>query len=88
MIRQDRIDPKRRSNLDPKRKQFSEPQWKDQEYKHKLNFYTLPPTANITLEQFEEWAINRLKGMVNTRSASVPRDRLKISPNSLRSDFH
>lgn len=62
MIRTDaaRIDSKRRL-LDHRKKQFSTPQWSDQTYPHRLNFYTLPPTADITLEQFETWAIDRLK---------------------------
>lgn len=30
-------------------------------YPHRLNFYERPPTLEITLEQFEEWAIHRLK---------------------------
>jgi len=33
------------------------------QYPHRLNFYTVPPTADITLEQFEQWAIDRLRGM-------------------------
>ncbi len=48
--------------MDYKKKQFAQPQFKQQEYNHRLNFYTLPPTAEITLEEFEEWAIARLKG--------------------------
>ncbi|KAF2461567.1 eukaryotic and archaeal DNA primase, large subunit-domain-containing protein [Lineolata rhizophorae] len=62
MIRHDynRIDPKRRP-YDFKKKQFAQAEYKQQDYAHRLNFYTLPPTAEITLEQFEEWAIQRLK---------------------------
>lgn len=56
------FNPKRRQ--DPKKSQFSkQPEWQTQEYSHRLNFYTLPPTAEISLEQFEEFAINRLKSM-------------------------
>lgn len=64
MIRTDynRIDPKRRNYIDPKKKQFAAPAFLQQEYNHRLNFYTVPPTGDITLEQFEEWAISRLKG--------------------------
>lgn len=64
MIRQDinRIDPKRRATLDYKKKQFATPAYKQQDYPHRLNFYEVPPTAEITLEQFEQWAIDRLKG--------------------------
>jgi hypothetical protein len=64
MIRHDysRVDPKRRANLDYKRRQFANAEFQQQNYEHRLNFYVLPPTAEITLEEFETWAINRLKG--------------------------
>lgn len=64
MIRHDysRVDPKRRANLDHKRRQFAKAEFQQQNYEHRLNFYALPPTAEITLEEFETWAINRLKG--------------------------
>ena len=63
-MRQDynRIDPKRRIVVDHRKKQFATPQFKDAEYPNRLNFYTDAPTADITLEQFEQWAIDRLKG--------------------------
>ena len=65
MIRQDahRIDPKRRAVIDYRKKQFATPIYQQQEYPHRLNFYQVPPTAEITLEQFEQWAIDRLKSM-------------------------
>jgi DNA primase large subunit len=65
MIRHDanRIDPKRRATIDHKKRQFATPIYKQQEYPHRLNLYDTPPTAEITLEQFEQWAIDRLKGM-------------------------
>jgi DNA primase large subunit len=63
MIRQEfnRIDPKRRANLNYKKTQFATPTFKQQDYPYRLNFYDTPPTAEITLEQFEQWAIDRLK---------------------------
>ena len=63
MIRQDinRIDPKRRNVIDHKKKQFAAPLYEQQEYPHRLNLYNLPPTAEIRLEQFEQWAIDRLR---------------------------
>lgn len=66
MIRQDinRIDPKRRNTIDYKKKQFATPAYKQHEYHHRLNFYEIPPTAEITLEEFEQWAIDRLKSKV------------------------
>lgn len=64
MMRQDynRIDPKRRNIVDHRKKQFATPQFKDTQYPHRLNFYAEAPTADITLEQFEQWAIDRLRG--------------------------
>ena len=64
MIRQEygRIDPKRRQHVDHRKKQFVSPLYGEQEYKQRLNFYTIPPTSDITLEEFELWAIDRLKG--------------------------
>ncbi|KAL2055566.1 hypothetical protein ABVK25_004374 [Lepraria finkii] len=72
MIRRDynRIDPKRRSTLDHKKKQFSAPTYKQQEYPHRLNLYEIPPTAEITLEQFEQWAIDRLRILAELEACS------------------
>ena len=66
MIRQDpnRIDPKRRSTLNHKKRQFATASYTQQDYPHRLNFYDIPPTAEITLEQFESWAIDRLRSKV------------------------
>jgi hypothetical protein len=65
MIRQDfsRIDAKRKSGVDYRKKQFAAPAYASLEYKSRLNFYVQPPTADITLEQFEQWAIDRLRGL-------------------------
>ena len=64
MIRQDfNRDPKRRNVVDHRKKQFAAPAYKETQYPHRLNFYSIPPTADITLEQFEQWAIDRLRGM-------------------------
>ncbi|KAK3719517.1 DNA primase subunit pri2 [Vermiconidia calcicola] len=56
-----RIDAKRRVVLDHRKRQFAQAQWVEQGYEHRMNFYTIPPTGDITLEQFEEWGIGRLK---------------------------
>lgn len=58
MIRQDF---KRRNVIDHKKQQFAAPAYGPQEYPHRLNLYDRPPTAEITLEQFEQWAIDRLR---------------------------
>lgn len=72
MIRHDhsRVDAKRRANLDYKRRQFAKAEFEQQAYDHRLNFYVLPPTAEVTLDEFETWAITRLKGkLMHSRSA-------------------
>jgi len=62
MIRHsDRIDAKRRNIVDYKKKQFATPTFQQKDYPHRLNLYEIPPTADITLEQFEQWAIDRLR---------------------------
>lgn len=67
MIRQnmDRIEVKRRGNIAPRQKQFVQPIYKDLSYDFRLNFYANAPTKDITLEEFETWAIDRLRGMSN-----------------------
>ena len=32
------------------------------QYPHNLQFYSLPPTENISLQDFEDFAVERLKG--------------------------
>ncbi|KAI3325149.1 DNA primase, large subunit [Xylariaceae sp. AK1471] len=72
MLRQDfnRIDPKRRNVVDHRKKQFADPTYKETEYPHRLNFYATPPTADITLEQFEQWAIDRLRILAELEACS------------------
>ncbi|KAK8004137.1 hypothetical protein PG989_003856 [Apiospora arundinis] len=72
MLRQDfnRIDPKRRNVLDHRKKQFADPAYEKTEYPHRLNFYAVPPTADITLEQFEQWAIDRLRVLAELEACS------------------
>ncbi|POS88316.1 DNA primase, partial [Erysiphe pulchra] len=63
MIRQDfsRIDSKRRAKLSYRKKPLEAPKFQTLSYSHRLNFYIIPPTGDITLEQFEQWAIDRLR---------------------------
>ncbi|EKD21078.1 uncharacterized protein L3040_000883 [Drepanopeziza brunnea f. sp. 'multigermtubi'] len=71
MIRQDfaRIDSKRKG-MDYRKKQFATPAYQNLEYHHRLNFYVTPPTADITLEQFEQWAIDRLRILAELEACS------------------
>ncbi|KAK3297204.1 eukaryotic and archaeal DNA primase, large subunit-domain-containing protein [Chaetomium fimeti] len=64
-----RIDIKKR-NVDHRKKQFAGPAYKETQYPHRLNFYATPPTADITLEQFEQWAINRLRVLAELEACS------------------
>ena len=57
-----RVDAKRRAVVDPKKRLFAKAQWKEQDYHYRMNFYTIPPTGDVSLEEFEEWGIARLKG--------------------------
>ncbi|KAK9462830.1 eukaryotic and archaeal DNA primase, large subunit-domain-containing protein [Lipomyces oligophaga] len=34
---------------------------RDQAYPDRLNFYSVPPNAEITIEEFENWAVDRLR---------------------------
>ncbi|KAI9155209.1 putative DNA primase large subunit [Paramyrothecium foliicola] len=72
MLRQDyyRIDPKRRNVVDHRKQHFATPQYQDARYPHRLNFYAEPPTADITLEQFEQWAIDRLRVLAELEACS------------------
>ena len=36
-----------------------------------LQMYKIPPTDNITLEEFEEFAIDRLKGTIERLQTSI-----------------
>jgi len=70
MIPLNRIEAKRRIVVDHRKKQFAEVTYKDAEYPHRLNFYSNPPTADIKLEQFEQWAIDRLRVLAELEACS------------------
>lgn len=63
MIRPDfqSIDTKRRNIDHYKKKQFAVSQYEPEHYPYRLNHYKTPPTAEIELEKFEQWAIDRLR---------------------------
>jgi DNA primase large subunit len=75
-----RIDNKRRAVLDPRKRQFAKSQWQESSYEHAMNFYNLPPTGDIALEQFEEWGIARLKGMTILSAYYPSTDKSLHSP--------
>lgn len=53
----------KRQRLDHNKKQFAAAAYTEQDYSTRLNFYEVPPTAEISLEDFEKWAIDRLRSM-------------------------
>ncbi|KAK0541318.1 DNA primase subunit pri2 [Tilletia horrida] len=44
---------------------------KNERYPHRLSFYNLPPTQEITLWQFETWAIDRLRVLADIESSQA-----------------
>jgi DNA primase large subunit len=56
-----RIDARKRASINPRKSQFSNATWQDESYPTRLNCYLVPPTGDVSLEQFEEWGIARLK---------------------------
>lgn len=61
MIRSEgRLDPKRK-RIDHRKTQFATASFKEQDYPCRLSFYDVPPTQEISLEEFETWAIDRLR---------------------------
>lgn len=58
-----RVPPSKKQQIDYKKRQFAHATWQTAEYGHRMSFYTLPPTAEVTLEEFELWGLARLKGM-------------------------
>ncbi|KAK3112669.1 DNA primase subunit pri2 [Teratosphaeriaceae sp. CCFEE 6253] len=66
-----RIDAKKRAVLDPRKRQFAKATWSPETYPHRLNFYLTPPTGDVALEQFEEWAIARLKVLAELEACQM-----------------
>ncbi|KAI9655470.1 MAG: hypothetical protein M1831_004887 [Alyxoria varia] len=72
MIKSDqRLPPSRRQFSDHRKKQFAESRHnRSPEYRHRLNLYTTPPSTDIPLESFEEWALHRLKVLSELETCS------------------
>ncbi|GAA5897500.1 DNA primase subunit PRI2 [Sporobolomyces salmoneus] len=59
-------------------------------YPHRLSFYERPPTEEITLEQFEVWAIDRLRLLADIESAQArnrPFEEIKKIVESRAKEF-
>ena len=62
-----RFDAKRK-RIDHKKTQFAQATYKEQDYPHRLSFYDVPPTQEISLEEFETWAIDRLRSKLDDKA--------------------
>ena len=81
MLRSDtRFDPKRK-RVDHKKTQFATATYQDQEYPHRLSFYDVPPTQEISLEEFETWAIDRLRSTASLGCAGQFLTCVQFWPN-------
>lgn len=70
MIRSEaRFDAKRK-RLHHSKQQFATATYKDNEYPHRLSLYDVPPTQEISLQEFETWAIDRLRVLAELESCS------------------
>ncbi|KAA1107475.1 hypothetical protein PGT21_015009 [Puccinia graminis f. sp. tritici] len=59
-------------------------------YPHRLNFYDKPPDSEVTIEEFETWAIDRLKVLAeieNSASRNKSFDELKTTLNVKSKEF-
>ncbi|KAG0128171.1 eukaryotic and archaeal DNA primase, large subunit-domain-containing protein [Tuber indicum] len=56
-----RQEPAKRVRAIDSKKHWAGVDFKQLFYPHRLNFYNTPPTTEITLDEFEQWAIDRLR---------------------------
>lgn len=63
MIRSGTRPELKKKRIDHKKTQFATATYKEHDYPFRLSFYDVPPTAEISLEEFETWAIDRLRGL-------------------------
>lgn len=66
MIRTGAISESKKKRIDHKKTQFAKASYKENDYPFKLSLYDVPPTSEISLEEFETWAIDRLRSMSPT----------------------
>lgn len=96
-----RQDTKRARAVNSRKANFKATKFTPQEYPSRLNFYTVPPTAEITLDEFEQWAIDRLRVLgeietmqmrnrsqkeIETEIKKLLDERLPLNPNPVLGD--
>lgn len=90
MIRSNARPDLKRNKIDHKKTQFARPNYKENDYPHRLSLYDIPPTSEISLEQFETWAIDRLRSttpitmsLPNTDRSSSRRTGIMLVPKQI-----
>lgn len=58
-------------NFTPSRKNIALEKLENASYDHDLQLYREIPDININLDEFEEWAIERLRGKINKLGLKV-----------------
>lgn len=64
MIRTGAKSDSKKKRVDHKKTQFAKANYRENDYPYKLSLYDVPPTSEISLEEFETWAIDRLRSML------------------------
>ncbi|KAK9456533.1 eukaryotic and archaeal DNA primase, large subunit-domain-containing protein [Dipodascopsis uninucleata] len=57
---------------------------REQDYPDRLNLYSVPPLAEITLDQFEEWALDRLRVLCEIESCLFRNRNLKATEQAVK----
>ncbi|KAK5087853.1 DNA primase subunit pri2 [Lithohypha guttulata] len=60
----------KKKRIDHKKTQFAKATFQEHDYQHRLSLYDFPPTAEISIEEFETWAIDRLRILAELESCS------------------
>lgn len=80
MIRSEARSVAKRKRVDHRKTQFAHASFKEQDYPYRLSFYDVPPTQEISLEDFETWAIDRLRSNILCSSPQSYINHLQFWP--------
>ncbi|KAK9322697.1 eukaryotic and archaeal DNA primase, large subunit-domain-containing protein [Lipomyces orientalis] len=57
---------------------------REQDYPDRLNMYLIPPLAEITLDQFEEWALDRLRVLSEIETCLFRNRNMKMTEQTVK----
>ncbi|KAK9237296.1 eukaryotic and archaeal DNA primase, large subunit-domain-containing protein [Lipomyces kononenkoae] len=57
---------------------------REQDYPDRLNMYLIPPLAEITLDEFEEWALDRLRVLSEIETCLFRNRNMKMTEQSVK----